>query len=75
MRTLNTALLLKYVESQGKLGREILAVESKIPFIKIERLLKGTANAKPVEMAALCNSLKVSMDELFPLVETEDEAS
>lgn len=75
MRTLNKQLLHSYITIKGNLGREILAVESKIPFVLIDRTLKGTRTATDVEMDAICRATGYTLDELFPLNAGKGEQS
>jgi hypothetical protein len=75
MRKLNSELLNAYVVIKGNLGREILAVESKMSFVKIDRLLKGTRKATELEMDSLCRATGYPLDELFPVVENKKESA
>lgn len=75
MRNLNKQLLSSYVTIKGKLGREILAVESKMPFVLIDRTLKGLRTATDLEMDSLCRATGYSLDELFPLVNDKEESA
>lgn len=75
MRNLNRPLLSSYVTIKGNLGREILAVESKMSFVKIDRLLKGTRKATDLEMESLCRATGYELDQLFPLANTARESA
>ena len=73
MRKLNTELLQGYAIKHGKLWREKLAVESKIPYVKITRLIRGDRTASEVEMDSLGRHLGENVDDLFPVVEHKKE--
>jgi hypothetical protein len=68
MRKLNTTKLKDYLVLRGKMGKEALAVESGISFIKIERILRGTRSATKPEMITLCSVTGLKLDDLFPEV-------
>jgi hypothetical protein len=73
MRTLDTQLLKNYLSIHGKLAKETLAVQSKISFVKIERLLRGVKIATELEMDSLCRVTGYKKDELFPTLENKKE--
>ena len=75
MRNLNRQLLSSYVTIKGNLGREILAVESRMSFVKIDRLLKGTRKATDLEMDALCRATGYELDQLFPLINSDEKSA
>ena len=75
MRKLNRTLLSEFVTIQGRLGREILAVESKIPFVLIDRLLKGRREATELEMDSLCRATGYKKDQLFPIFDEKKQSA
>jgi hypothetical protein len=75
MRALNKELLHSYLVIQGDLAKETLAVESKISFVKIERLLRGKKTATKLEMDSLCRVTGYSLNELFPVCEAEKKSA
>lgn len=75
MRTLDAQLLKNYLAVQGSLAKETLAVQSKISFVKIERLLRGVKVATDLEMDSLCRVTCISKDDLFPTVESKKESA
>lgn len=74
MRTLQIIELNEFKSIHGKLWREILAVESKISYVKILRLLKGERTATDLEIDSLCRTTGKTKEELFPTTNQEKSA-
>ena len=67
MRKLETTLLKNYLRTKGKLAKEHLAIESKVSFAKIKRLLRGYRTASELEMESLSRVTGIELDVLFPI--------
>lgn len=75
MRHLNTQLIEAWLRKQGPLAKEDLASGARIKFFTLDRILKGVKNASELEQSAICQVTGLSKDNLFPTVESEEEAS
>lgn len=65
----------EYASIIGRLWRETLAVEAKIPFELLDRSIKGKRRLTDLEMDSLCKAMDKELDALFPLIEDKKKKS
>lgn len=72
-RTINSGLLISWIEKNGPNGELKLAEKSKVSYHTISRIRSGYVPKKDLTRQALATALGVKYEVLFPLVSAKEK--
>lgn len=74
MRTMNLELLRSWIEKRDN-GKVVLAAAAEMSTSKVSRILRGLKIPDGPEQKSICEATGLKRDDLFPIVEDQEQAS